>query len=379
MTDHEDKRKKLKLEYEQKLWERAEEASLVRKIVLVITLLVLIIGGGMLVGGFLYIRSALQPVDPESDEEIVVEIPMGSGVSKIASILEEHKVIKDDLVFKYYVRFKNETGFQAGTYQFTPSMTLDEIISILKTGKVHEDAALVITIPEGIWLKDIAKIIADHLEIPQDEVFQTLNDPDFIAEMMEMFPDLLTEEILQENIKYPLEGYLFPATYSYTEEKPSIKEIVIPMLEKTQEVIGKYRSDLNAREMTVHELLTLASLIEEEAVTEEDRRIISSVFYNRMEIGMPLQTDPTVIYAMGEHRERLYYKDYEIDDPYNTYKISNLPPGPIANPGEISIEAALYPASTDYLFFLATREGEVLFSETLEEHNQKIKEHISQQ
>lgn len=379
MTDHEDKRKKLKLENEQKLWERAEEASLVRKIVLVITLLVLIIGGGMLVGGFLYIRSALQPVDPESDEEIVVEIPMGSGVSKIASILEENKVIKDDLVFKYYVRFKNETGFQAGTYQFTPSMTLDEIISILKTGKVHEDAALVITIPEGIWLKDIAKIIADHLEIPQDEVFQTLNDPDFIAEMMEMFPDLLTEEILQENIKYPLEGYLFPATYSYTEEKPSIKEIVIPMLEKTQEVIGKYRSDLNAREMTVHELLTLASLIEEEAVTEEDRRMISSVFYNRMEIGMPLQTDPTVIYAMGEHRERLYYKDYEIDDPYNTYKISNLPPGPIANPGEISIEAALYPASTDYLFFLATREGEVLFSETLEEHNQKIKEHISQQ
>ncbi len=379
MTDHEDKRKKLKLENEQKLWERAEEASLVRKIVLVITLLVLIIGGGMLVGGFLYIRSALQPVDPESDEEIVVEIPMGSGVSKIASILEENKVIKDDLVFKYYVRFKNETGFQAGTYQFTPSMTLDEIISILKTGKVHEDAALVITIPEGIWLKDIAKIIADHLEISQDEVFQTLNDPDFIAEMMEMFPDLLTEEILQENIKYPLEGYLFPATYSYTEEKPSIKEIVIPMLEKTQEVIGKYRSDLNAREMTVHELLTLASLIEEEAVTEEDRRMISSVFYNRMEIGMPLQTDPTVIYAMGEHRERLYYKDYEIDDPYNTYKISNLPPGPIANPGEISIEAALYPASTDYLFFLATREGEVLFSETLEEHNQKIKEHISQQ
>lgn len=378
MTERDEKRKKRKEEHEKKLFEKAAEASLIRRIVLAITSTVFILGGGALAGGFLYVRSALEPVDPDNDDEIVVEIPLGSGVSQIASILEEHNIIKDDTVFKYYVRFKNETGFQAGTYQFSQSMTFDEIINLLKTGKVYEEAALTITIPEGIWLKDIAKIIADALDLSQDEVFQTLNDPDFIAEMMDLFPEILTEDILHEDIKYPLEGYLFPATYSYTEEKPSIQEIVVPMLEKTKAVLGTYRSDIEARGMTVHELLTLASLIEEEAATEEDRRTISSVFYNRMEIGMPLQTDPTVIYAMGEHRDRLYYKDYEIEDPYNTYVISSLPPGPIANPGVVSIEAALYPTSTDYLFFLATRDGEVLFSETLEEHNQKIAEHITQ-
>lgn len=378
MTERDEKRKKRKEEHEKKLFEKAAEASLIRRIVLAITSTVFILGGGALAGGFLYVRSALEPVDPDNDDEIVVEIPLGSGVSQIASILEEHNIIKDDTVFKYYVRFKNETGFQAGTYQFSQSMTFDEIINLLKTGKVYEEAALTITITEGIWLKDIAKIIADALDLSQDEVFQTLNDPDFIAEMMDLFPEILTEDILHEDIKYPLEGYLFPATYSYTEEKPSIQEIVVPMLEKTKAVLGTYRSDIEARGMTVHELLTLASLIEEEAATEEDRRTISSVFYNRMEIGMPLQTDPTVIYAMGEHRDRLYYKDYEIEDPYNTYVISSLPPGPIANPGVVSIEAALYPTSTDYLFFLATRDGEVLFSETLEEHNQKIAEHITQ-
>lgn len=378
MADQEEKRKKIKLEKEKYLHERAQEASIVRKIVLAITLAVFLLGSGALIGGFLYIRSALEPVDPDSHEEIEVEIPMGSGISQIAKILEDHKIIKDDTVFKYYVRFKNETGFQAGTYHFTPAMTFDEIINMLKTGKVFNEPVLILTIPEGLWLKDIAGIIGEAIDSTPDEVFDTLNDPDFIQEMMELYPEILTDDILQADIKYPLEGYLFPATYDYYEEDLTVKDIVIPMLDKTKEVIAKYQEDMEAKEMSVHELLTLASLIEEEAVSEEDRRTISSVFYNRMEIGMKLQTDPTVIYAMGEHRDRLYYKDYEIEDPYNTYYTDSLPPGPIANPGEMSIEAALYPSSTDYLFFLATREGEVLFSKTLEEHNQKIEEHISQ-
>ena len=123
--------------------------------------------------------------------------------------------------------------------------------------------------------------------------------------------------------------------------------------------------------MTVHELLTMASLIEKEATEQADRKMIAGVFYNRLEIGMPLQTDPTVQYAHGVHKERVYYKDLEIDDPYNTYKYPGLTPGPISNAGVTSIEAALYPEETDYLYFLATRSGEILYSHTLAEHNEK--------
>lgn len=148
------------------------------------------------------------------------------------------------------------------------------------------------------------------------------------------------------------------------------------MLDKTEEVIEEYTGPMMEMEYTPHKLLTMASLIEEEATEQVERDQIASVFYNRMDIGMPLQTDPTVLYAQGEHKEKVLKKDLEINDPYNTYKITGLTPGPIANAGISSIEATLHPAETDYLYFLATSSGEVLFSKTLEEHNQKKAEHI---
>ncbi|MBY0146767.1 endolytic transglycosylase MltG [Neobacillus niacini] len=363
-----------------KMLEHQSEARIVRRIVLIITIvaiLILVFIGG---GGYLYIKSALQPVDKDSKVQTKVEIPIGSSVTGISEKLEASGIIKNAKVFKYYVKFKNEAGFMAGEYELSPSMEIPEIINRLKTGKVLQKAAFQLTIPEGKQLKEIAQIIAKAVNLPEEEVFNQLNDRTFIQKMMAKFPDLLTTDIQNPNIKYPLEGYLFPATYPFYKPNPTVEEMVVTMLEQTKKVITPYLAEFSEEEeFTAHQLLTMSSLIEEEATAKADRKKISSVFYNRIEQGMPLQTDPTVLYAQGKHKERVLYEDLEVESPYNTYKHKGLPPGPIANAGKDSIEAAVQPADTKHLYFLATPEGEVLFTNTLDEHNAAKAEHITNQ
>ncbi len=366
-----------KIIFKEKLIERQNEAKVVRKIVAIIALSIFMIAVIVVGGGYLYINSALKPVDSKSQEEIPVQVPIGSGTTTISKILEDRGVIKDAHVFKYYVKFKNESGFMAGDYVLTPSMTLQQIIDSLKTGKVIQEAAVKIAIPEGIQLSQIAGIIANHTDSSTQEVMKKLNDHEYINSLMSQYPNLLTKEIYDAKVKYPLEGYLFPATYSFSEINPTVENIVTAMLDKTESVLDEYMIQIEEKEMTVHQLLTLASLIEEEATEQVDRNQIASVFYNRMNIGMPLQTDPTVLYAKEEHQAKVYYKDLEIDDPYNTYKYPGLTPGPIANAGVTSIEAALAPAQTDFLYFLAAPDGQVYFSTTLDEHEEKKAEHIT--
>ena len=371
----EDKERK-KAYMREKMLERQGEARVVRKIVSIIVLALTVIIAGTAIGGFIFVNSAVKPADPGNKEEKTVEIPIGSTIDGISRILEENGIIKNATVFKYYIKFRNEADFMAGEYSLSPSMTFQEIIDKLKTGKVMEEPVFVITIPEGKQLKEIAKIISEKTDHNEEELLAFLDSKEFIEKMMNQYPDLLTEEILKDNIKHPLEGYLFPATYSYYEENPSMEDLVVPMIDKTNDVLKDYMEAMNERGLTVHELVTMSSLIEEEATEKVDREKISGVFYNRLEEGMPLQTDPTVLYAHGEHKERVLYKDLEIDDPYNTYKYPGLTPEPIANAGVSSIEAALYPAETDDMYFLATPEGDVLFSKSLEEHNRKKAEHI---
>ncbi|WP_442854437.1 endolytic transglycosylase MltG [Bacillus sp. FJAT-29937] len=361
----------------QKMIERQSEARLVRKIVFIISIILIIVVGAVAGGGYFYIKSALEPVNPDNNKEMKIEIPIGSSTTSIGKILESNGIIKDARVFKYYVKLKNETGFMAGEYSLKPSMTIPEIIGSIKTGKVVEEVVFKVTIPEGKQLKQIAGIIAEKTNRNADEVIQKLNDQDFIKAMMAKYPDVLTDDILNANIMYPLEGYLFPATYPFYKEDPTIEEIIGVMLDKTASVLREYGSEMEAQNLSVHQLLTMASLIEEEATEKVDRDQIASVFYNRMETGMPLQTDPTVLYAQGEHKDRVLYKDLEVDSPFNTYKYPGLTPGPIANAGVSSIEAALAPAESDFLYFLATSTGEVLFSKTLDEHNRKKAQHIT--
>ncbi len=355
---------------------RGEEAHTVRKIVfiiLIVFILLFAIGG---VAGYSYVKSALEPVDENSEEKIEVEIPIGSSTSTIAGILEENGIIKNDLIFRFYIKFKNESDFQAGNYTFSPSMTIDEIIESLKSGKLVLESTQRVTIPEGLTVEQIAEIYSNHFSFTSEEFLEKVNDEEYIKQLIDEYPLLLTEEILHEDVKTPLEGYLYAITYDFYEENPSIESIVEMMLEQTQSVMAPYFEQIDEAGMTIHEAITFASIIEKETGKLDQRNEISGVFHNRLDVDMPLQTDPTVIYAKGEHTERVLYEDLEIESPYNTYKVKGLPVGPISNFAESSLEAVLNPVESDYLYFLHDRQGNIHFAETLEEHNQNKAEHL---
>ncbi|WP_432358472.1 endolytic transglycosylase MltG [Sporosarcina sp. UB5] len=361
----------------EKMIEQRKEVKIVRRIVFIVAL-VLIIGG--LIGGravYKYISEALQPVDPKSEEVIEVEIPIGSGLTSISEILEAKGLVKDAKIFKYYAKFNNESQFQAGSYGLTKAMTLDELIESLKTGKVYRTPLFTMTIPEGLTLDQIAAIVEKRTGIQKKEFLDYVNDEQTIVDLMGRYPHVLTDEILGEDVRYPLEGYLFPATYPFYEEKPTVQTVVTTMLNATSDNITPYFAFLESEGKSVHWLLTFASLLEREATAKTDRETIASVFYNRMDEGMPLQTDPTVLYALGVHKDRVLYADLEVQDPYNTYVHTGLPPGPIANAGRSSIEAVVDPSITDYFYFLADKEGNNHFAKNYDEHLKNRREFLS--
>jgi UPF0755 protein len=358
----------------ERMREKKKEVKVVRRIVLAIVLLILIIGFFVGKSVYRYVVSGLQPLDPESEEIINVEIPIGSNLNSIATTLESEGIIKDARLFKYYAKFNNESQFQAGTYDLTKAMTLDELIQSLKSGKVYREPVFTMTVPEGLTLKEIGIIIEKRTGISAEEFESYINDEQTIDMFIAKYPNVITEEIKNKNIKFPFEGYLFPATYPFYEEKPTIETVVDEMIQATVSNVSPYLNYLEENEKTVHWLLTFSSLLEKEATQKSDRATIASVFYNRMQPKnpqqevMPLQTDPTVAYAHGQHLSKTTYADLEIDDPYNTYKYKGLPPGPIANAGKSSIDAVIDPESTDYLYFLADKTGENHFAKSYEEH-----------
>lgn len=361
-----------------KMEEKKSEVKIVRKIVAIIAITFLLLFGIIGLIGYNYVKSALKPVNPDATKTIAVEVPIGSSLSSISALLEKKGIIKDAKVFKYYAKFKNESQFQAGNYDLTQAMTLDELIESLKTGKVYREPIFTMTIPEGLTLDQIGKIVEKKTPYTQKEFMDLVTSEAFVQKMMANYPELITDAVLADNIRYDLEGYLFPATYSYFEEKPSLESIVEEMISAMNNVVKNYSEVLVEKQMSVHQLLTFASLLEEEATAQTDRETIASVFYNRIEKGMPLQTDPTVLYALGSHKDRVLYEDLEVENAYNTYKNKGLPPGPIAGAGKTSIEAALNPSKTDYFYFLADKEGVNHFSKTYDEHLQKVEKYLRQ-
>ena len=304
MADKESRAKEehnIKTKIRNNLLERRNEAKIIRRIVAVIVLILIIGAGGAGYAGYTYVHSALKPVDPDNKKQVEIDVPIGSSTTAIGKLLKKKGIIKDATIFKYYVKLNNISGFQAGSYAMAPSMTLDEITATLQTGKVIQEAVVKITIPEGLNLQQIAGVLAKHIDMSVEDIMEKLDDPELIEKLMGKHPDLFSEEILNEQIKHPLEGYLFPATYSFQEENPTLESILDKMLNQTKLILSKYADTIAEKEQDVHKLLTLASLIEKEATEKADRHVISSVFYNRMKIEpqMPLQTDPTVLYALG--------------------------------------------------------------------------------
>ncbi|WP_324728663.1 endolytic transglycosylase MltG [Lysinibacillus fusiformis] len=359
-----------------KMQEKKSEVKIVRKIVAIVAIVFVLVIGIVGLFGYNYVKGALKPLDPDATKAIAVEVPIGSSLSSISTLLEKKGVIKDARVFKYYAKFKNESQFQAGNYDLTQAMTFDELIESLKTGKVYRKPVFTMTIPEGLTIEQIGKVIEKKTPYTQKEFMDLVTSDTFVQQMMANYPELVTDAVLADNIRYDLEGYLYPATYSYYEEKPSLEAIVEEMIGAMNSVVKNYSDVLVEKQMSVHQLLTFASLLEEEATAQTDRETIASVFYNRIDEGMPLQTDPTVLYALGDHKDRVLYEDLEVDNAYNTYKNKGLPPGPIAGAGKTSIEATLNPSQTDYFYFLADKEGVNHFSKTYDEHLQKVEKYL---
>lgn len=306
-----------------------------------------------------HVFSLLNPVDPSGQApNALVQIAPRSTTGQIAAMLEKQGIIRDDQAFRLYARYHNlDSKIQAGYYFLNPSMSTKEILNILVRGKT---ASKSFTIPEGYTLKKIT---------------ESLSAKGFIRE--QLFNDLLVsgqfnyaflKDVPQGENR--LEGYLFPETYNISLDSTE-KDILNAMLAGMERQIKEIKLEEKAKELnlTLHQAVTLASMIEREARVDKDRALISGVIHNRMKKGMLLQIDATVEYALGGPREKIYYKDLEVDSPYNTYKYNGLPPGPIASPGRESLLAAVNPAQTKYLYYVAKPDGSHAFAETLAEHN----------
>src|SRR5699024_10265784 len=208
-------------ELESTLQMKVNDAKIVRKVVLIIlTSLTLILFIGI-VSGYIYIKSALGPVNKNSEEEIQIEIPLGSSTTEIAHLLEENGLIKSSSVFRFYIKFKNYSDFQAGEYTLTPALHLNEIVNELQNGKVMEEPIYRVTIPEGKTIEQIAEIFEHNLTFTKEDFLSIVNDEKYINELIDQYPDLLQDDILNSDLYMPLEGYLFAGTYDIFEEEPS--------------------------------------------------------------------------------------------------------------------------------------------------------------
>ena len=294
------------------------------------------------------------PIRWKNEEAIVsLYVNKGNNLHQVVNKLKEQKIFIQPTFFLTYAElFKIDRRIHVGKYDLNKGITLAELTEKLTTGK---GSSLDVTIPEGLNFKQIAGILKNQAGVDSAGFVEVASDTSFIGEL---------------NLDAPnLEGYLFPNTYkSYWGMEP--KDVAKIMVKELSNILG----DSLIRRMeqinfSLYQALTLASLIEAEAQNPEERPIISAVYHNRLNKNMLLQCDPTVIYALPDLDRPLVLKDLEIDSPYNTYKYTGLPPGPINNPGKASIQAALYPANVDFLYFVAKGDGSHIFSSTLEEHS----------
>lgn len=303
---------------------------------------------------------AIMPVSEIKEETTLLKIPHGSSSANISNILAESGLIRNRFIFRLYTKYKGyDQKLQAGDYEFTPAMTIDEILEKLVRGDtVVNDKK--ITIPEGLHIEQVASRLEAQNVVDAQVFLEKCADGKYSYWFLENVPDS----------PYPLEGYLFPDTY-YVEEEWKEEEIINMFLRRFEVIFSDtYRKRAEELNMSVHEVVTLASIIEREARLKDERPVISAVFYNRLQRNMLLQSCATVQYALGEIKPVLTTEDTEIDSPYNTYKNMGLPPGPIASPGEDALYAALYPADSEYLYFVLKGDGSGghYFGRTFQEH-----------
>lgn len=296
------------------------------------------------------------PINKNSKEEIAFSIKKGEGTKEIAINLEKERLVRMATLFRIYTIFTGVSSkLQAGEYLISPSMTIPKITEKFVSGDVIEYQ---ITILEGWNLRDISKYLGGK-GFSKTE-FLELTQKDFSGKY-----DFLNDKPKDLN----LEGYIFPDSYKIRKEE-TIQDIINKTLQNfDKKITPELRQEIEKQNKTIFEIITMASLLEREVKTLEDKKIVSRILWKRLENNIPLQVDATISFITGKKPANISIEETKIDSPYNTYKYKGLPLGPICNPGLESIIASIYPESSDYWYYLSTPEGKTIFSKTLEEHN----------
>ncbi|MDG3281662.1 endolytic transglycosylase MltG [Streptococcus suis] len=347
------------------------------------------------VTGYMWVKSSLEPVDAKATETIQVEIPEGTSTLEIGKILVDNKLIKNATIFNYYSKIKSYNNFQSGFYNLKQNMSVDDIAKALQesgTPTAQKEAAGKVLIVEGHTLTQIAQAITDNTNTKDkndktpftaEQFMATVTNQDFINRMVATYPKLFASlPAADSGVIYQLEGYLFPAVYEYSDET-TIEELVEQMIAAMDNRLQPYYETITAKNLTVNEVLTLASLVEKEGSTDEDRRNIASVFFNRLNAAMPLQSNIAILYAQGKlGQETTLAEDAAIDtsieSPYNIYWTPGLMPGPVDSPSLSAIEAVINANTTDYLYFVAdVTTGNVYFTNNIDEHNQNVAKYVN--
>ena len=338
-------------------------------------ILALILGilGLCLILAFVYYEYNTSPIDKSSNANIEVVIPSGMSTDNIAKTLRDKNLIRNEMFFKVYLKLNNISSLKASTYLLKKNMTMDEIVRILEKGTNSDSIRL--TFKEGETIRDYAKIIAESTNISEEEFIEKVNNREYLSSLITNYW-FLTDDILNEEIYYPLEGYLAPDTYEFALSDLTSEEIITTLLDEESKKLEPYKDILE--QSNIHSTLTLASMAELEGVKTEDRKMIISVFNNRLNSGMNLGSDVTTYYAFNEEMDSdLTTEMFNTYNPYNTRSAEmagRLPIGPICNPSISSIEAALYPEVSDYLYFVADKNRNVYFTRSASEHEEKVRE-----
>jgi len=308
--------------------------------------------------------------------EVKITIPKESTYLSISNLLKENNLIRSESFYKIYIKIFKPNNLKAGIYTLNRNMNVKEIVDTLEGNVKSEE--ITITIPEGKHIEEVAEIISSKINMSKEDILLYWQNEEVLNSLIDKYW-FLTDVIKKEGIRYSLEGYFFPDTYSILKES-KIEDITYKMLDKMDEVLSKYKEEISNSKFNVHEILTLASIVEHEAILDSDRPMIAGVFINRLDKSMKLQSCATVGYAINEWKLSYNYKDLQTDSPYNTYFYEGLPIGPGNMPGELSIEAVLRPTKHDYYYFLANVNDKdskkTYYSKTYSEHRQKCVKYL---
>lgn len=308
--------------------------------------------------------------------EVKITIPKESTYLSISNLLKENNLIRSESFYKIYIKIFKPNNLKAGIYTLNRNMNVKEIVDTLEGNVKSEE--ITITIPEGKHIEEVAEIISSKINMSKEDILLYWQNEEVLNSLIDKYW-FLTDVIKKEGIRYSLEGYFFPDTYSILKES-KIEDITYKMLDKMDEVLSKYKEEISNSKFNVHEILTLASIVEHEAILDSDRPMIAGVFINRLDKSMKLQSCATIGYAINEWKLSYDYSDLQTDSPYNTYFYEGLPIGPGNMPGELSIEAVLRPTKNDYYYFLANVNDKdskkTYYSKTYSEHRQKCVKYL---